>query len=352
MKTKYKLLNLMLEDMNKQENLYRPTRFWEHGSKLIIDELNMHNIEDFRNLKATRDFFVPGYTFFEYFNNPNPYNDIIKEFDKIVCDKRFVTRLNRLFTGYINAFNDFRVLQASNIGKKPYTDKISESNIGNPIEQIKIEERYFSKSLMNYLLGLNFLKQNVDTSKINITMEIGGGFGTLGEILLGDERNEAFYINADIPPISFISSYYLKELFGKNAIADYEDLSQLEVLDIEKLQQKYKAINICSWQVPLLKGKIDLFVNFISFQEMEPEIVQNYCNYIEGLKPRYILLRNMLEGKRKQNKDYLCGVNKPILGDDYSTFFPNYKLIASDSAIFGFITEDGFHSQLRIYERL
>ncbi len=351
MNTKYELLNLMLQDMAIQDNLYKPTAFWEYGSQLIINELEQNNIKDFRNLHTTRGFFVPGYSAFEYLENTQKYDPTIDEFDKLVGDKRFVTKLQRVFTGYANAFSDYRVLQASNLNKHPYTDKVSESKVGNPIEQHHFNERNFSRSFLNYLLGLNFLKQTVDTENIKTVMEIGGGFGTLGEILLGDERNEAFYINADIPPVGFVSSYYLQEVFGKENIADYSDLKELEILDIETLKEKYKALNITSWQVPKLQGKIDLFVNFISFQEMEPEVVQNYCNYIDTLEPKYILLRNMQEGKRKQSQEYQAGVKEPILGDDYNNFFPNYQLIASDSEVFGFVTEDGFHSQLRVYER-
>jgi putative sugar O-methyltransferase len=352
MNTKYPLLNLMLNDMSKQDQLYRPTTFWEYGSSLIIKALDKFGIENFRTSESTRHFFVPGYTVVEYLEDPAKYDKLIEEFRKIVTDQRFVTRVERLFTGYTGAINDYRVLLASNINKKPFTDTISESQIGNPLEQIQFDGRYFSKSMLNYLLGLNFLKQTVDTKNIKTVMEIGGGFGTLGEILLGDERNEAFYINADIPPIGFVSSYYLQNLFGKEQIADYEVLKDFESLDIETLKKHYKGLNICSWQVPQLKGKIDLFVNFISFQEMEPEIVQNYCLYVDKLEPKYILLRNMQEGKRKQSETFKAGVIEPILGDDYNKFLPNYQLIAKDSAVYGFITEDGFHSELRIYERI
>jgi len=352
MNTKYALLNLMLSDMEKQNELYKPTTFWKLGSQLIIDELASNDIKDFRKLHTTRSLFVPGYTAVDYLENPQKYNKTIDDFDKIVGDKRFVIRLERVFTGYTSVFNDYRVLKSSNIEKPPYTSNVSESTVGNPLEQHKIDNRNFSRSFMNYLLGLNFLKQHVDTSTIKKVMEIGGGFGTLGEILLKDTRNDAFYINADIPPVGFVSSFYLEEIFGKENVATYAETKDLNILDIEDLKLKYKALNICSWEVPKLKGKIDLFVNFISFQEMEPNVVQNYCNYIEKLEPQYILLRNMLEGKKKKSDEYSAGVTEPILGEDYNKFLPNYKLVASDSEVFGFITEDGFHSQLRIYQRV
>jgi putative sugar O-methyltransferase len=351
MNTKYKLLNIMLSDMEKQSELYKPTTFWQLGSKRVISALEKNDLKDFRNLRSCRHYFVPGYSAVEYLDNKTRYDPTIDEFDKIVGDKRFVTRLKRLFTGEASSFSDYRVLQSSNLDKPPYTNLVSESKVGNPLEQVNFNGRNFSRSFLNYLLGLNFLKQTVDTSSIKTVMEIGGGFGTLGEILLKDKRNNAFYINADIPPIGFISSYYLQEVIGKENVADYEDTKELETLDIEDLKQKYNALNICSWQVPKLNGKIELFINFISFQEMEPEVVVNYCKYIDKLEPEYLLLRNMLEGKKVQTNEHYAGVKEPILGDDYNKFFPNYELVAVDSEVFGFTTEDGFHSQLRIYKR-
>lgn len=351
MKTKYPLLNTMLEDMQNQNKLYKPTSFWEYGSSLLIDELNQNNVKNFRSFKQARGFFAPGYTALDYLENPEKYQHLIDELNNITEDKRFTTRVQRLFNGYTSAFCDYRVLNGSNIDKAPYVDKVSESKVGNPIEQVEFDGRNFSRSFLNYLLGLNFLKQNIDTSDIRTVMEIGGGFGTLGEVLLGDKRNDIFYINMDIPPVAYYSSYYLQEVFGSKNIGTYDILRDKDILDIKELKQNYKAINTCSWEIEKLQGSIDLFVNFISFQEMEPDVVQNYCKHIDRLQPKYILLRNMLEGKRKRSDDYLAGVEEPILGENYDKFLPNYKLLASDSSIFGFITEDGFHSQLRIYKR-
>ena len=351
MYTKYPLLNSMIQDMNQQSDLYKPTTFWEQGSKLIIDDLEKNDIKDFRKLSVTKSFFVPNYTPNEYLKEPYKYDNVLKEFDSITIDKRFVTKINRVFCGYESGFSDYRVLEASNIDKKPYTNKISESSVGNPLEQFTFNNRKFSRSFLNYLLGLNFLKKHLDTTAIQTVMEIGGGFGTLGEILLGDERNNIFYINADIPPVSFVSSYYLEEVFGKEKIANYDDLKDLSTLDIKTLKNQYQALNLCSWQIPKLVGSIDLFVNFISFQEMEPDVVQNYCNHVDRLQPKFILLRNMLEGKRKQSENFKAGVKDPILGNDYDRFLPNYELVTTDSEVYGFVTEDNFHSQLRIYKR-
>ena len=54
-----------------------------------------------------------------------------------------------------------------------------------------------------------------------------------------------------------------------------------------------KITCLSSWQIEKLLGKIDIFVNFISFQEMEPKVVRNYINHVIRLSPKFILLRNL-----------------------------------------------------------
>ena len=137
------------------------------------------------------------------------------------------------------------------------------------------------------------------TSDIHTVLEIGGGYGTLGEILLSDQRNNCFYIAVDIVPTAFISTYYLQQLFGENNVGDYGVLREENVLEIDTLRDRYKAVVLNSWQLPKLKGKIDLFVNFISFQEMEPEVVKNYLENVYRLGAKFVLLRNIREGKKK-----------------------------------------------------
>lgn len=348
---KYKLLDLMIEDNKSQDTLYKPTSFWEVCSQQIADDLKENGIENFRALNTPKSFFAPTYAFINYLDDEKSYDKIRDELKNVTNDFKMSKKLENLLDGYSHAFSDYRVLKATNKDIKPFTDKVSESGIGNPLEQYEFEGRKFSRSFLNYSLGLNFLKYHVDTSNISTVMEIGGGFGTLGEILLGDERNEIFYINIDIPPVAYVSTYYLQNAFKDKKIADYATLKDKKVLDIEDLKEKYDAINTCSWQIEKLQGKIDLFVNFISFQEMEPDVVNNYCTYIRKLNPEFVLLRNIKEGKKKKDENTLYGVEIPILADDYDTFLPEYELIAVDSTIFGFITEDNFHSQLRLYKK-
>jgi hypothetical protein len=95
-----------------------------------------------------------------------------------------------------------------------------------------------------------------------------------------------------------------------------------------------------------------MFVNFISFQEMEPDVVRHYLNHVSHLNARYMLMRNLREGKQKATSESPIGVEEPIRGTDYDGFLRHYGLIATNTEPFGFKTVDGFHSELRLYERM
>ena len=108
---------------------------------------------------------------------------------------------------------------------------------------------------------------------------------------------------------------------------------------------------LCPWQLPKLQGQIDLFVNFISFQEMEPDIVAHYLEQVARLETRYVLLRNLREGKELALADRPLGVRKPTTAADYDRFLPDYELVAANVLPFGYMTVDGYNSELRLYGR-
>lgn len=75
------------------------------------------------------------------------------------------------------------------------------------------------------------------------------------------------------------------------------------------------------WQRSKLKGGFDLFVNFISFQKMEPHILNNYISIVEKHTTKYILLKNSKFGKRVSKKDAEIGVNQPTTNDSKYEMF-------------------------------
>ncbi len=340
----YPELTRAREDMLAQNELYRPTAFWDKASSQIVTELCTYGIECFRSLPTALGFFVPTYG--------TPGGGFTEEQAKGLLGKlqnespeeiKPQLALNQFLRGHPWALADYRVLQAADDPSRlPYLHTFSESKVGQPVEQFKFDGRYFSRSSLNYLLGLAMLKKHLGGEVPRTVLEIGGGFGTLGEVLSYASITDLHYIDIDIPPTSFVAQYYLGEIFGKDSVATYVQTTDKETIEIDMLPT---ASVLCSWQIEKLQGQVDLFVNFISFQEMEPHIVKNYLSHVTRLGIRWVLLRNMKEGKNIRKNDGV-GVVTPILGDDYLSMLPEYELVERNVIPFGYQTVDGFNSEL------
>ena len=340
-------------DMHDVAACFKPSHFWQMGAEKLQQDLQSKGMENFRRFPSALGYFVPTYQFSGWINQPDKYQHLLSENQTTLADdNKAWLNMQAFLSGKMQAESDYRVYKASESALLPNTAAFSESAVGAPVEQFEFEQRVFSRSSLNYLMGINFLKQHLHPEdQIKNVLEIGGGFGSLGEILLSDAANDCFYLNVDIPPTCLFSSYYLQQVFGEQLVADYLDSKRFTNLSIEGMRVTHKAAVLCPWQLSEVTGTIDLFVNFISFQEMEPDIVQNYLNEVERLQAKYVLLRNLKEGKQIAKSAGDVGVKTPILGDDYDGFLPNYDLVACNVFPFGYKTIDGFHSELRLYRR-
>lgn len=307
-------------------------------------------VEHFRSLTSILDYFVPTYGI--------PGNSFIKDMVVELMDllsnefsqhTRPQQTLHDFLTGKTNALSDYRVLIAADgESKLPYLHTFSESNFGEPVEQFEFDGRKFTRSSLNYLLGLSMLKKYLNDDVPKTILEVGGGFGALGEILANSGIQDLRYIDVDIPPTSFVAQSYLANVLGKENVATYEQIWEMKSIDIDTLPQ---VSVFCSWQIEKLQGQVDLFVNFISFQEMEPFIVKNYLDHVNRLNARWILLRNMREGKQVKKDKHSVGVKIPILSDDYRALLPGYELVARNVIPFGYRTVDNYHSELLLLKR-
>ena len=261
----YPELVLAREAMQTQNKLYRPTVFWDEASSRIVAELETNGVECFRSLDTALGFFVPTY------GSPGGgfgaeqvrgLRDWVKgEYPK---EAKPSLALNHFLSGHISALADYRVLKAADDPSRlPYLHTFSESKVGQPVEHFEFDGRWFSRSSLNYLLGLALLKRHLNGDVPRTVLEIGGGFGTLGEVLGSAGIDGLHYIDIDIPPTSFVAQHYLGEVFGKSHIATYAQTFHSDSIEIDSLP---KAAVLCSWQIEKLRGQIDLFVNFISFQ--------------------------------------------------------------------------------------
>ena len=334
------------KELLKQAPEYKPGSFWQKALFDIAEEYVLSGVKNFRSIKKNLEFFVPTYGI--------PGNGFSDENVKILLEasrsfsKRQKMIIEDAISGYQLAFNDYRLFKALH-GKSDNLQIIdfSESNIGKPKERFEFDGKAFSRSSLNYLLGLSLLKK-LDPKFIPKTiLEIGGGFGTLGEILSHSNVRDFKYISLDLPPMFLIAKEYLEKSFYKRNDFFNDFNNQTGSLLISNLP-KYNFLP--NWRIADLIGEIDLFVNFISFQEMEPYIVKNYIKKIQGLCPEYVLLRNIREGKQL-SRDGKIGVQTQIKSDDYLSYFSKYSLVEKSVTVFGYKTFDNFHSEVMVLKR-
>ena len=313
------LLQRMYDELLIIPDCYKTTNFWKHVAPAILGDLNGLGFSSFRQHPSAKHFYVPCY--------PDDGD------------------------GSAMAKREYQIVKNFDISfREPKLNKISESQVGNPAQQFEFEGNLYSRSLLNYLRGLVYLKSLVDTGTINFVLEIGGGYGTLGEIFLKSDFDRYFYVNVDIPPLAYISTRYLEEVFGRENVAGYDVTKEMEVIDVAEMSKKYKAMVLCSWQLPRLQGSFELFVNYISFQEMEPEVVENYAMHVNRLVKSYILLRNQRSGKQVAKKAGDFGVLEPVTREHYLKFFSDFDLVGVDSKTFG-EEKGGFASEVMVLSR-
>ena len=323
-------LHVMLEDMEAEDALYQPTTFWSRCAREIVSDIETLGIDSFRRHPSALLYYVPEY----------PDHSGLK---------RTVARvLGRPSLAQGMARSQWAKLpQDSDL---PLFD-FSESDHGEPRQHVELDGRRHSRSSLNYLRGLAMLHHHVDASVVRSALEIGGGYGTLGEILLKG-YSDSFYVNVDIPPLAHVSAQYLRAVFGQDAVAGYEQTRDMEVIDLTELRQKYRAVVLCAWQLPRVQGRVDLFCNFISFQEMEPETVQNYARQVQPLTGRFLLLRNSSKGQRTGPGHVAPAVDQPILAEDYREWFSEFELVAADDKHYGDTSNSGWRSEVTVFRRI
>lgn len=341
-------IHQLLDTAKSVDPLYQATSFWDAGVPLITKDLEAEGFDQFRRWSHSLGFFVPTYG--------APGNsltaDLIEALREWCHDQKLNPKQNNFVmnwaTGRLTAESDFRAIKAAVLGTpNEFLLDFSESDIGNPIEKVLIGGKSHSRSSLNYLMGLACLGKFVDLKTINSVLEIGGGYGTLGEILYQLWNQDAKYLNLDIPPICNVAEYYLSAVSDNySGIADIVDREHIE---FEKLSRTNVAPN---WKIQSIEGEIDLFVNMISFQEMERPVVENYLNQVQSLRPKYILLRHIREGKQKRTPANPIGVLEPTTPEIYDDILRGYSLMHRDSVPFGFDTPDHFHSEVIIYQRM
>ena len=334
----------------KVNKIYHPTLFWKSLITKNIDQIRKNGLENFRNSKNYLSGFIPLYSLLNHINNKKIIYDLEKQLKKSIKIKKrkieITYKLKNFLKGADRANLQFHVLLTDT--SKPYFYEFKESKIGNPSEVFNFGENRFSASSLNYLTGLLFLKNKIKNLDNKTFLEIGGGFGSLGEIL-NKLYKKVKYINLDLFPLNIVCENYLRRCFNVS-VKNHLDFANKDKINIGKLGKLNCFLNS---DIDKLVGSVDIFINFISFQEMRLDVVNNYINKLNRLKPKYILIRNIREGKKDKKSKHMPNVEKKITKTDYLTLFKkNYKFVASNVEPYGHKTWDGFHSELILFKKI
>jgi putative sugar O-methyltransferase len=294
----------LLEGVRDCDPIYRPTNFWTPGLRDILADLETRGLEAFKSWPTAGFWFYPGY------GRPFAPRVVDKTFKQAAKANPALTRRTwlRSLNGFHEAMRDFDAARlAWDQSRWPFdlTD-FGESAVGQPVRHYALTESEprWGKPYLNYLLCLAALSRHVDTPPRHF-LEIGGGFGVLGEIVMQRDP-EARYVDLDIPPLLTVASYYLSALFGDRVrIPDVPD----DPVDL--------ASSAClpNWRLPDVRGPFDVFVNSFSFQEMEPHVVDHYVGKVADLGVTYVVSLNSREGKRRATEGTEGGVLDPVTSD-------------------------------------
>lgn len=333
------LLEMMMKDMESAPELFKPTQYWKYHEKINIERLEKSDLSQFRNIAVKR---TAGFGASVYGDWPfNPEN--IEKMNPVV---RMAGRVVNKVSKYINTLYLFNPLTVHSIYRKlrkiqkqledlayycatlidrdGTLNKIEDSGFGNPTDIVIVNGKKYTNNFLKFFSQYVYVKNFVDFDRIERVLEIGSGYGGQAELLLKAHPHLKICI-VDIPPQLYIAEQYLAACF-KDQVYGYRQSSGNKDIGAN-IFEKYRIIVLAPWQLDDVRNmSFDLFWNSASFQEMEPDVVENYAKYIQRLVTKWLHLKNLPEGSkiipgREKN------VKEQTRLEHYIKFFSEFELI-------------------------
>ena len=300
-----------LDELRGTPNLYRPTSFWGPGLDALLADMDARGLETFKSWPTAAWWFYPRYGV--GFTNAL----IDKVLDTVIpllpgtadpLQRDASTNwIRSALAATHEARRDFDAVRlAWNQEAWPCDlDGLGESKVGTPFQYYRFTnaEHGWTRPYLNYALCMAALSKHVDAPPQRF-LEIGGGFGVLGEFLMSRDP-DAVYVNLDIPPLLTVASWYLRELFG-----DRVTIYDAGVASTGPIDGTGSAV-LPNYRLPDLAGEFDVFVNSFSFQEMEPDVVENYVDLVVARGITWAVSLNSRLGKPLKEEGSI-GVVDPV----------------------------------------
>ena len=311
-----------LADLELADPIYRPTNFWDPGIRRLMDDMRTIGLDTFKSWPTAGIWFYPTYgsgftramieRTFQFAASLNP----------AVQKAWFTTTLS----GALQARRDFDAVRVAwDQTRWPFDiEGLGESEVGKPPQIFRLMGSGgagWTRPYLNYLLCLAALSRHM-TAPPKRFLEIGGGFGALGEIVMSRDP-DACYVDFDLPPLTTVASFYLQALFdGRVSIFDdtIPDRGPIKVSGSACLP---------NWRIGDVGGPFDVFFNSFSFQEMEPDVVEHYVRQVAAKDVSYVVSLNSILGKTRAADGDEGGVIDPVTSDRIIAMFEacGYELL-------------------------
>jgi putative sugar O-methyltransferase len=294
-----------LREVETCDPLYRPTNFWGPGVQALLADLEERGLDSFKSWPSADTWFYPLY------GERLTDEAIDQAFELAQVAAPQLTRrwFGSALTGTHQARRDFDAVRlAWDQARWPFDlETWGESELGQPRQRFHLtgsKAAAWTRPYLNYLLCLAALSRYVDEPPTSF-LEIGGGYGVLGEIVLS-RQVEARYVDLDIPPLLTVASFYLDSLFP-GRVSLYGDA----IADVGPIAGIGSAC-LPSWRIDDLAGPFDVFVNSYSFQEMEPDVVERYVSRVAAKDVSWVVSLNSRRGKPTVGEGHEIGVLEPV----------------------------------------
>lgn len=305
-----------LAELEDQSDLYRPTNFWGPGLSSLLRDMENEGLESFKSWSTASFWFYPVY------GNGYTYALMDKMFELAAehNEKANLPYLRSSLSGGYVAQRDYDIAVTWwNQDHWPARFGIyGESNIGRPSQGFGVvpgkETVKVGRAYNNYTLMMAALSQHIEAPPQSV-LEIGGGFGCLGEVLK-QKVPSARYVDVDIPPLLTVASYYLTELYGEDEVKIYDD----SVPSSGPIEVLHSAV-LPNYRLADIDAEFEVFANSYSFQEMEPDVVDNYIGEVCDKGIRYAVSLNSKLGKPRAEKAGDHGALKPVTSGDIADMF-------------------------------
>lgn len=314
-------LNSMLAELEHEDPLFLPSRFWSDLNRKNVGMLEAEGLANFKRTVSQN-----------YFNwlisdRRHPlFRHVLEAWRKTPNCLPFLSRLSDV--KYLRLTTSTEPVVLSMLQRHLYRlyvcfvwtimqqhdrhglrFKTSEPLVGNPFP-VKYGRTLLSQDLANSIIECNVIADlTSDVARPKIA-EVGAGYGRVAHTYLSSLPGQ-YYI-FDIPPALAVAQWYLEQTLGRDKVFGFRHFDRLD--DVREELDRSSVALFTPNQIKMFPdGAFDVMISISTLPEMRPEQVEFYVAEFCRLARRHVFLkqfkawRNPDDGTKYTPDDYPFG---------------------------------------------